>query len=146
MSVRRARTRTDDSLPAVVDLARTIAGQDEPDEKTMAIAHATHARLTASRLKTAPPCSSCRHHTVFSRSVPVLRCMHPAIANITRNVAEGYSMISSTNCKIEREEGERSSYGTVLLCGPHGLLHEPLTWPWLMPRTRALLRKRIAQR
>lgn len=132
-------------LPLPGTLASMIAGTDEPDARTMAIARATHSRLVTKALKTAPTCSSCRHHTVFSRGVPVLHCMHPAIAATTRDVVHGDTRMASMHCEAEREDAERSSHGTTILCGIHGRLHEPLALPWFFGVTRALIRKTIAQ-
>lgn len=133
------------ALPSVETLAALIGDTDAPDERTMAIARATHSRLLTRALKAAPTCSSCIHHTVFCRSVPVLHCMHPAIAATKRDVANGHTTISSRHCETEREDGERSSHGHPILCGVQGRLHEPLIQPWLLPVTRALLRKMKAQ-
>lgn len=133
------------ALPSVERLASLIGGSDAPDDKTLAIARATHSRLIAKALKVAPTCSSCIHHTVFCRSVPVMHCMHPAIAIATRDVAHGRTTISSRHCEAEREDGERSSHGHVILCGAEGRLHEPLFQPWLLPITRALVRKMKAE-
>ena len=134
-----------ETLPTVERLATLIGGGAAPDEKTMAIARATHSRLVTKAMRTAPACSTCVHHTVFCRSVPVLQCMHPAIASTERDVAHGFTTISSRNSDVEREDAERSSHGNVILCGIEGRLHEPLTVPWMFPVTRALLRKMRAE-
>lgn len=132
-------------VPSLRTLASMIAGTDEPDARTMAIARATHSRLVTKALKTAPTCSSCRHHTAFSWDVPVLHCIHPAIATTTRDVTHGDTRVATVHCEVEREDAERSSHGTTILCGIHGRLHEPLALPWFFSLTRALIRKTIAQ-
>lgn len=132
-------------LPSPETLASMIAGTDRPDARTMAIARATHSRLVTKALSKAPTCSSCRHHTVFCRSVPVLHCMHPAIARTTRDTAHGHTTISSEHCESERKDWGIDSPGRVTLCGVEGRLHEPLALPWLFGVTRALIRKAIAQ-
>lgn len=128
-------------IPSVRDIARRISVQEEPDAATMQIARAVHSRLVAtSRKRAGRSCISCRHR--ISPGVTheyVGLCVHPAMAETAYGADSDTTTTRAVSCYEERSALDRGD-ARIRLCGPQGLLHEPVALPRLLPYLRAYVR------
>jgi len=131
----------EEDIPSVKDIAIRISGDADPDEIVLQMARAVRSRIVAIRHReTARPCITCRHR-ISPGATPVFIgvCVNPVVAEVSYRPDSGDMKIRGVNCVEER--GVRPGYRKrIHVCGPEGLLHEPMAVSFLMPRLRAYLR------
>jgi len=132
---------TEGPVPSVEALARRIAPSAEPDGVALLIAEAVHSRLVAQRAKDERrPCLTCRHRVSDHVSDKYdAMCVNPLIAKISYRRHSDVTTIDHVYCSTERQDPYPEE---VRLCGPSGMLHQPIAVAGLLVRTRSWLRRK----
>lgn len=133
----------EEGIPSVEDIARRISDDAEPDEVVLQMARAVRSRIVAVRHRgEARSCVSCRHR-ISPGTTPVFIgvCVNPVVADTSYRPDSDALMVQGVECGEER--GIRTGLRKrAHVCGPAGLLHEPMAMAGLLPRLRAYVRWR----
>lgn len=132
-----------ENVPSVEDIARRISDGAEPDKVVLQMARSVRSRIVAvQHRREARSCVSCRHRiSPGTTEVYIGVCVNPVVAEISYRPDCDALRIQGVDCAEER--GVRSGYrDRIHVCGPAGLLHEPMPMPGLLPRLRAYMRWR----
>jgi len=133
----------EEDIPSVEDIARRISNEAEPDEVVLQMARSIRSRIVAiQHRREARSCVSCRHRISRGTTEAYIGvCVNPVVAEISYRPDSDALRIQGVGCAEER--GLRWKYrDRIHVCGPAGLLHEPMAMPGLLPRLRAYVRWR----
>jgi hypothetical protein len=133
----------EEDVPSVEDIARRISDEGEPDAAVVQIARAVRSRIVAVRHRgEGRSCVSCRHRVSPGTTAAYIGvCVNPVVAEVSYRADSDKMKVSGVDCAEER--GVRSGYGKrIHVCGPAGLLHDPMAASGFLPRLRAYLRWR----
>ena len=133
----------EEGVPSVEEIARRISEEAEPDEVVLQMARAVRSRIVAVRHRgEARSCVSCRHRvSPGTTDVFIGVCVNPVIAEISYRPDSDAIKIQGVDCADERGM-RRKIRSKIPVCGPAGLLHEPMPLAGLLPRVRAYVRWR----